>query len=86
MGQAICAQIETSTQDLSAGTPFSVRTGKMELNKEQKSERLEKLLHSRTLQISENLKAFLRFVVETSVADVDAHLKDSTSATEVVGR
>ena len=45
--------------------------GKMELGKEQKIEQLEKVLHSRTLQNSENLKAFLRFVVEKTLADED---------------
>ena len=41
----------------------------MEPGKEQKIEQLEKVLQSRTLQNSENLKAFLRFVVEKTLAD-----------------
>jgi hypothetical protein len=58
----------------------------MELGKEQKLEQLEKVLHSRTLQNSESLKAFLRFVVEKTIADRDALLKEYTIATEVFGR
>src|SRR5215210_4000844 len=58
----------------------------MELGKEQKLEQLERVLHSRTLQNSESLKAFLRFVVEKTVADRDVLLKEYTIATEVFGR
>jgi hypothetical protein len=58
----------------------------MELGKEQKLEQLEKVLQSRTLQNSESLKAFLRFVVEKTIADRDAPLKEYTIATEVFGR
>jgi hypothetical protein len=58
----------------------------MELGTEQKIEQLERVLHSRTLQHSENLKAFLRFVVEKSLADEDAQLKEYTIAIEVFGR
>ena len=58
----------------------------MELGKEQKIEQLEKVLHSRTLQNSENLKAFLRFVVEKTLADEGVQLKEYTIATEVFGR
>ena len=58
----------------------------MELGREQKIEQLEKVLHSRTLQNSENLKAFLRFVVEKTLADEDAQLKEYTIAIEVFGR
>ncbi|MGI9168071.1 MAG: hypothetical protein ACR2G5_17110, partial [Pyrinomonadaceae bacterium] len=58
----------------------------MELGKEQKIEQLEKVLQSRTLQNSENLKAFLRFVVEKTLADEEAHLKEYTIAIEVFGR
>jgi hypothetical protein len=58
----------------------------MELAKEQKIEQLEKVLQSRTLQNSENLKAFLRFVVEKTLADEDVQLKEYTIATEVFGR
>ncbi len=58
----------------------------MELGREQKIEQLERVLHSRTLQNSENLKAFLRFVVEKTLADEDAQLKEYTIAIEVFGR
>ncbi len=65
---------------------FRLVLGKMELGKEQKIEQLEKVLSSRTLQNSENLKAFLRFVVEKTLADEDVQLKEYTIATEVFGR
>lgn len=58
----------------------------MELGKEQKLEHLEKVLHSRTLQNSESLKAFLRFVVERTITNQDVPLKEYTIATEVFGR
>lgn len=58
----------------------------MELDKERKLEQLERVLQSRTLQNSESLKAFLRFVVEKTVDDNDAQLKEYTIATEVFGR
>jgi hypothetical protein len=58
----------------------------MELGKEQKIEQLEKVLQSRTLQNSESLKAFLRFVVEKTLDDEDVLLKEYTIATEVFGR
>jgi len=58
----------------------------MELGKEQKLEQLEKVLQSRTLQNSESLKAFLRFVVEQTIADRDVLLKEYTIATEVFHR
>jgi hypothetical protein len=58
----------------------------MELGKEQKLEQLEKVLQSHTLQNSESLKAFLRFVVEKTVDDEDVLLKEYTIATEVFGR
>ncbi|MBC7932545.1 MAG: hypothetical protein H7Z38_18455, partial [Rubrivivax sp.] len=59
---------------------------RMELGNEQKLEHLEKVLHSRALQNSESLKAFLRFVVEKTVEDREALLKEYTIATEVFGR
>jgi hypothetical protein len=58
----------------------------MELDKQQKLGQLEKVLQSRTLQNSESLKAFLRFVVEKTVDDEDVQLKEYTIATEVFGR
>lgn len=65
---------------------FQTVVESMELGKEQKLEQLEKVLQSRTLQNSESLKAFLRFVVEKTIADRDALLKEYTIATEVFGR
>jgi hypothetical protein len=58
----------------------------MQLDKAQKLEQLEKLLQSRTLHNSESLKAFLRFVVEKTVAEQEIQLKEYTIATEVFGR
>ena len=58
----------------------------MEPGREQKLAQLEKVLQSRTLQNSESLKAFLRFVVEKTVEDEGALLKEYTIATEVFGR
>ncbi|HEX8187756.1 MAG TPA: hypothetical protein VF586_05360, partial [Pyrinomonadaceae bacterium] len=58
----------------------------MELDREQKLEQLERVLQSRTLQNSESLKAFLRFVVEKTLDDQGAQLKEYTIATEVFGR
>ena len=58
----------------------------MKLGREEKLQQLEKVLHSRTLQNSESLKAFLRFVVEKTVDDEDVLLKEYTIATEVFGR
>src|SRR5919108_5691889 len=58
----------------------------MELGKEQKLEQLEKVLQSRALQNSESLKAFLRFVVNKTVDNQEALLKEYTIATEVFGR
>ncbi|HEV3470200.1 MAG TPA: hypothetical protein VG148_12820 [Pyrinomonadaceae bacterium] len=58
----------------------------MEPDKEQKLEQLQKVLQSRTLQNSESLKAFLRFVVEKTLEDQGTQLKEYTIATEVFGR
>ncbi|HEY0080759.1 MAG TPA: hypothetical protein VGB73_19310 [Pyrinomonadaceae bacterium] len=58
----------------------------MELGKEQKLEQLERVLQSRTLHNSESLKAFLRFVVEKTIVNQEAQLKEYTIATEVFGR
>lgn len=52
----------------------------------EKLEQLEKLLGSRTLQGSESLKAFLRFVVTKAVDNQEASLKEYTIAVEVFGR
>lgn len=58
----------------------------MELQKEQKLAQLERVLQSRTLHNSESLKAFLRFVVEKTVENEGAQLKEYVIATEVFGR
>lgn len=58
----------------------------MELDKEQKLEQLERVLQSRSLQNSESLKAFLRFVVEKTIDNHEVQLKEYTIATEVFGR
>jgi hypothetical protein len=58
----------------------------MNLGREEKLEQLERLLHSETLQGSESLKAFLRFVVLKDVENQGAQLKEYTIATEVFGR
>src|SRR5918999_5014183 len=68
------------------GVLFRGRRRDMELGREQKLQQLERVLQSRTLHNSESLKAFLRFVVEKTVADEDVLLKEYTIATEVFGR
>lgn len=54
--------------------------------KQEKIEQLERVLQSRTLQNSESLKAFLRYVVEKTMEDDGVQLKEYTIATEVFGR
>src|SRR5215216_4987944 len=54
--------------------------------REEKLDQLERLLRSRNLQGSENLKAFLRFVVLKTVDNQEVSLKEYTIATEVFGR
>ena len=58
----------------------------MNLTREEKLEQLDKVLESRTLQGSESLRAFLRFVVLKSLDNQDGLLKEYTIATEVFGR
>ena len=58
----------------------------LELTTTEKLEELEKLLQSRTLQGSESLRAFLRFVVLKSVENQNSPLKEYVIATEVFGR
>jgi hypothetical protein len=62
------------------------RYNEMELTKEAKLEQLNRLLESRSLHGSENLKAFLRFVVLKSIENQQSDLKEYTIATEVFGR
>lgn len=58
----------------------------MDLGKQDKIEQLENVLQSRTFQGSENLRAFLRYVVTKSVDDGAASLKEYTIASEVFGQ
>src|ERR1051325_3891145 len=58
----------------------------MDPQKEEKLEQLEKVLQSRTLHSSENLRAFLKFVVLKTLDHQDNQLKEYTIATEVFGR
>lgn len=58
----------------------------MDLGKQDKIEQLENVLQSRTFQGSENLRAFLRYVVTKSVDDGGASLKEYTIASEVFGQ
>jgi hypothetical protein len=58
----------------------------MEIGREDKLEQLERILESRALHGSENLKSFLKFVVDKSLADSADQLKEYTIATEVFGR
>jgi hypothetical protein len=55
-------------------------------DREEKLEQLGRLLQSRTLQGSESLKAFLRFVVLKALENQECQLKEYTIATEVFGR
>lgn len=56
------------------------------LQREAKLEQLERILQSRTLQGSENLKSFLRYVTLKSIEESTDQLKEYTIATEVFGR
>ncbi len=58
----------------------------MDISREDKLEQLERILRGRSLQGSESLKAFLRFVVDTSVDNQETRLKEYVIATEVFGR
>jgi hypothetical protein len=58
----------------------------MEIGREDKLEQLERILESRALHGSENLKSFLKFVVDKSLTDSADQLKEYTIATEVFGR
>ena len=54
-------------------------------HREETLEQLDRLLHSRILQGSESLKAFLKFVVIKSVESQETQLKEYIIATEVFG-
>jgi hypothetical protein len=56
------------------------------LQREAKLEQLERILQSRTLHGSENLKSFLRYVTLKSIEESKDQLKEYTIATEVFGR
>lgn len=56
------------------------------LQREAKLEQLERILQSRTLQGSENLKSFLKYVTLKSIEESTDQLKEYTIATEVFGR
>jgi hypothetical protein len=58
----------------------------MQIVKEEKLTQLEKILQGRSLQGSENLKAFLRFVVDRAIEGQESQLKEYVIATEVFGR
>lgn len=58
----------------------------MQIPKEEKLAQLDRILQGRTLQGSESLKSFLKFVVDRCVEDEDSQLKEYVIATEVFGR
>jgi hypothetical protein len=58
----------------------------MNSQREAKLEQLERILQSRVLHGSENLKSFLRYVTLKSIEESTDHLKEYTIATEVFGR
>jgi hypothetical protein len=58
----------------------------MDVTRDHKLEQLERVLQSKALHGSENLKAFLRYVVVNAVDHREVFLKEYTIATEVFGR
>ena len=58
----------------------------MTITKEEKVEQLDRVLKGHALQGSENLKAFLRFVVMRGIESDEHQLKEYVIATEVFGR
>ena len=58
----------------------------MHIAREEKLAQLERILHGRALHGSDNLKAFLRFIVDKSIGDQESQLKEYVIATEVFGR
>ncbi len=58
----------------------------MHVAREEKLAQLERILQGRTLQGSDNLKAFLRFIVDKSIENQESQLKEYVIATEVFGR
>ena len=58
----------------------------MHIAREEKLAQLERVLHGRALHGSDNLKAFLRFIVDKSIENQEGQLKEYVIATEVFGR
>ncbi|HMG32676.1 MAG TPA: hypothetical protein VKM94_01965 [Blastocatellia bacterium] len=58
----------------------------MNLGREDKLRQLERVLQSRAMHGSENLKSFLKFVALKSIDDATDQVKEYTIATEVFGR
>src|SRR5262249_16094358 len=58
----------------------------MHIAREEKLAQLERILHGRTLHGSDNLKAFLRFVVDRSIENQEGQLKEYVIPREVFGR
>jgi hypothetical protein len=58
----------------------------MTISKEEKYAQLERILRGRALHGAENLRAFLRYVVDKSIAQQEHLLKEYAIATEVFGR
>jgi hypothetical protein len=58
----------------------------MHIAREEKLEHLERVLHGRALHGSDNLKAFLRFIVDKSIENQEGQLKEYVIATEVFRR
>ncbi|HEY2933090.1 MAG TPA: hypothetical protein VGK99_15210 [Acidobacteriota bacterium] len=58
----------------------------MDPSREEKLAQLDRILHSRTLQGAESLRAFLRFVVTETLENPNIQLKEYTIATQVFSR
>src|SRR5262245_37655744 len=58
----------------------------MYIAREEKLAQLDRILHGRALHGSDNLKAFLRFIVDKSIENQESQLKEYVIATEVFGR
>jgi hypothetical protein len=58
----------------------------MQIAREEKLAQLERILHCRALHGSDNLKAFLRFIVDKTIENQESQLKEYVIATEVFGR
>jgi hypothetical protein len=58
----------------------------MQIAREEKLAQLERVLHGRSLHGSDNLKAFLRFIVDKSIEAHEGQIKEYVIATEVFGR